>query len=81
VKFGLKNPKESLAYVKSYARELSDDVIYQHVDLYVNEFSVDLGDKGKKAIRFLFEKGEERELFNLKNDNIFLENEYSNKKT
>jgi 1,4-dihydroxy-6-naphthoate synthase len=77
----MKNPDESMAYVRSYARELSQDVIYQHIDLYVNDFSIDLGSKGKRAIRLLFEKGEEKELFNLKNDNIFLGNENNNEKT
>ncbi|MGC9342057.1 MAG: 1,4-dihydroxy-6-naphthoate synthase [Bacteroidales bacterium] len=71
VKFAFDRPGESRSYIKSYARELSDNVIYQHIDLYVNDFSVDLGEKGKKAIELLFEKGEERGLFKLKNDSIF----------
>lgn len=73
VNYGLKNPKESIGYVKNYARELSDEVIYRHIDLYVNEFSTDLGKKGKDAIRLLFKKGEERGLFKMKSNSIFVE--------
>ena len=30
--------------------------MYRHIDLYVNEFSVDLGPEGRRAIRLLFDK-------------------------
>lgn len=73
VKFALSDPGDSKSYVKSYARELSDHVIAQHIHLYVNDFSVNLGEKGKRAISILFTKGEERNLFTLKNNSIFID--------
>ena len=42
-------------YVKSHSQEMSEDVMRQHIDLYVNNFSIDLGVEGKKAITTLFE--------------------------
>jgi len=51
-----KHPKETYPYVKKYAQELDDEVIRQHIDLYVNEFSVDLGDEGKNAVQELFKR-------------------------
>ena len=42
-------------YVKSHSQEMSEDVMRQHIDLYVNNFSLDLGDEGKKAIESLHE--------------------------
>ena len=42
-------------YVKQHSQELSEDVMRQHIDLYVNNFSIDLGVEGKKAITILFE--------------------------
>lgn len=40
-------------YVRHHAQEMSEDVMRQHIDLYVNEFSLDLGVTGKNAIRKL----------------------------
>ena len=41
-------------YVKQHSQEMSADVMLQHIDLYVNNFSLDLGEKGKKAIEVLY---------------------------
>ena len=30
--------------------------MYKHIDLYVNEFSVDLGKEGRRAVELLFER-------------------------
>jgi 1,4-dihydroxy-6-naphthoate synthase len=40
----------SRAYVRAHAQELSDDVCDRHIALYVNEFSLDIGDEGERAI-------------------------------
>ena len=42
--------------MQKYAQEFSDDVLYQHVDLYVNEMTIDLGDAGSEALRLLSQK-------------------------
>ena len=72
VKFAFANRLTSLAYIKQHAQELDDAVINQHVDLYVNEFSIDLGEKGRSAINLLFHKGDEAGLFELKDNKIFV---------
>ncbi len=40
-------------YVKQHAQEMSEDVMRQHIDLYVNDFSLDLGADGETAVRKL----------------------------
>lgn len=40
-------------YIRSHAQEMSEDVMRQHIDLYVNNFSVDLGEMGKAAVEEL----------------------------
>ncbi|AOM84191.1 1,4-dihydroxy-6-naphthoate synthase [Salisediminibacterium beveridgei] len=50
VKYAFDNPDASAAYVMAHAQEMSEDVQKQHIDLYVNEFSLDLGDIGFKAV-------------------------------
>lgn len=59
VQFAFENPNESEAYVKANAQEMDDKVIQQHIKLYVNEFSIDLGEVGLNAINLLFEKGKQ----------------------
>ena len=46
----------SLPYVRAHAQEMSEAVMYQHIDLYVNDFSVDLGAEGRRAVEVLFER-------------------------
>ena len=50
IKYAFANPEASSNYVKSHAQEMSDDVRKKHIQLYVNEFSLDLGVKGRAAI-------------------------------
>jgi 1,4-dihydroxy-6-naphthoate synthase len=35
---------------------MSEKVMYQHIDLYVNEYSVDLGAEGRRAVQLLFDR-------------------------
>lgn len=43
-------------YVKCHAQAMSEEVMRQHIQLYVNHFSLDLGEEGKKAIDVLREE-------------------------
>jgi 1,4-dihydroxy-6-naphthoate synthase len=56
VEYAFANRAASLPYVRAHAQEMRDDVMYKHIDLYVNEYSVDLGVEGERAVRLLFEK-------------------------
>lgn len=42
-------------YVKQHSQEMSDEVMRQHIDLYVNDYSLSLGEEGKLAIKTLFD--------------------------
>jgi 1,4-dihydroxy-6-naphthoate synthase len=55
VEYALKYPNASLAYVRAHAQEMQDEVMQQHIQLYVNHYTADLGKKGKKAVAMLFE--------------------------
>jgi len=56
VEYAFAHRTASLAYVREHAQEMSDEVMYQHIDLYVNDYSVDLGADGRRAVELLFEK-------------------------
>ena len=47
--------KELTGYVKKHSQEMSEDVMRKHIDLYVNNYSLALGDEGKSAIIKLLE--------------------------
>ena len=50
------NPAMAYDYIKTHAQELDEDVIQQHIELYVNDFSKSIGKKGEAAITTFFEK-------------------------
>lgn len=52
-------PEAGMPYVRSHARELDDRVIRSHIDLYVNEHSLDLGEDGLAAVREFLSRGRE----------------------
>ncbi len=55
VRYAFTNPLVSMPYIKEHAQELDDDVIRRHIELYVNDFSVSLGETGRQAVRKLEE--------------------------
>lgn len=54
--------EETLPYLKAHAQELSEEVIWAHVSTYVNEFSLDVGEEGERAVAKLFAEAEARGL-------------------
>jgi len=54
IEFAFNNPKSSISFMKQYAQEMNDDVMQQHIQLYVNNFSFNLGNEGRKAINTLY---------------------------
>jgi 1,4-dihydroxy-6-naphthoate synthase len=56
VEYAFAHRSASLPYVRAHAQEMSEDVMYKHIDLYVNEFSVDLGAEGRRAVQTLFDR-------------------------
>ena len=56
VEYAFANRTASLPYVRAHAQEMSEEVMYKHIDLYVNQFSVDLGPEGRRAVTTLFDR-------------------------
>lgn len=56
IEFAFENRASSRAYIKANAQEMDDDVIQKHIELYVNEYSIDLGKKGTVAVQQLFDE-------------------------
>jgi len=58
-----RNPGLCRPYIKQYAQELEDSVINDHIGLYVNSFSEDLGTEGLAAIEFFLKNGRRAKIF------------------
>jgi 1,4-dihydroxy-6-naphthoate synthase len=56
VEEAMNHPAFAMPYVKEHAQEMDDEVCKQHIALYVNEYSVSMGEKGRNAIRAFFDK-------------------------
>lgn len=56
IHYGLKHRGETLKTMKRYAQELSDDVLFAHVDTYVNQWTVELGNLGERALETLADR-------------------------
>ena len=46
-------PAAALPFMREHAREMDEEVLWQHVNMFVNDFSVNLGDVGNRAVREL----------------------------
>ena len=57
------HPEMGWGYIQEHARELEPEVMRSHIALYVNNFSVDLGEEGRAAIRELFRRAGDSDLF------------------
>ena len=53
--FAFENPAESLGFVKQHAQEMDAEVMQKHINLYVNDYSLSLGEKGRAAIQYMYE--------------------------
>ena len=53
IEYAFANPQASRGYVKEHARELEDEVIDKHIAMFVNDFSLSLGDEGRRAVEML----------------------------
>jgi 1,4-dihydroxy-6-naphthoate synthase len=72
VEYAFANPESSKEFVKKHAQEMSEEVIYKHINLYVNKYSVDLGAEGKRAVKLLFDKAVELNLIDKIEEELFV---------
>ncbi|PNY80286.1 1,4-dihydroxy-6-naphthoate synthase [Deinococcus koreensis] len=47
------HPEAARSYIREHALEMSDEVMQAHIDLYVNDFSLDVGPEGERAVKEL----------------------------
>lgn len=62
VEYAFANPESCMDYVRRHAQEMDEVVMKKHIALYVNSFSIDLGETGRQAVELLFQKAVEHKL-------------------
>jgi 1,4-dihydroxy-6-naphthoate synthase len=56
-------PESAMPYIRQHAQELDETVIRDHIGLYVNPFSLDLGEEGVAAVREFLKRGRQLDVF------------------
>ncbi|MBC7567258.1 MAG: 1,4-dihydroxy-6-naphthoate synthase [Pedobacter sp.] len=72
VEYAFANPKSCLDFIKSNAQEMNEEVMYKHIDLYVNDYSINLGMEGRKAINVMFKMAAQKGIIAPLKTDIFL---------
>ncbi len=74
-----RHPERSRIYIKAHAQEIDDQVIADHIGLYVNDYSLDLRADGRAAVREFLRRGQAAGLFpgdNARHASIFSQNHF-----
>jgi 1,4-dihydroxy-6-naphthoate synthase len=72
VQFAFDKPKSGIDFIRQHSQEMSEEVMYKHIDLYVNNYTLDLGEAGKKSVETLFKKAQELGLIAAIEKDLFL---------
>jgi 1,4-dihydroxy-6-naphthoate synthase len=72
IEYARADPSASVDFIRSHAREIDSKVTKDHISLYVNEFSLSLGQEGKAAIAHLYSVAHERKVIGAMPERIFL---------
>jgi 1,4-dihydroxy-6-naphthoate synthase len=72
IEYAYRDSSASYDFVSSNAREMDSTVMNNHIKLYVNDFTIDLGEKGRNAIRELYSIAEGKNVIPHLPERIFL---------
>jgi 1,4-dihydroxy-6-naphthoate synthase len=72
LEYAYANTADVMPYVKAHAQEMNEEVMKKHIDLYVNQYSLDLGETGTNAVELLFNKALETGLIKDKVDPVII---------
>ncbi len=73
IEYAYKNPESPLEYMQCNAQEMNKEVMMQHVELYVNKYSIDLGEEGKGAITQMFNLAQEKGIIPKISNKLFVD--------
>lgn len=66
------NPAMAAGYIREHSQEMSEEVCAAHINLYVNDFSAELGEEGERAIAILLRRAEDAGIIPASNAPLFM---------
>ena len=72
VRYAYAHRAEAQPYIAAHAQEMSERVMQQHIDLYVNDLSLEVGAVGERAVRELYRRAQARGLVPVARDPLFV---------
>lgn len=72
VEYAFAHPEASREFVKAHAQEMDEEVMQKHISLYVNQYSIDLGELGKTAVQLMINKAKGIGLINQYNNDLIV---------
>jgi 1,4-dihydroxy-6-naphthoate synthase len=72
VEYAFAHPKSGLDFIKEHAQAMEESVMYKHIELYVNQYSINLSAEGRKAIDTLFTLAQERNIIPAIQENLYI---------
>lgn len=72
IEYANAHPMDSYAFIHEHAQAIEDDVLRKHIALFVNDFSLSLGEQGRKAVETLYRRAYEVGILSSKPSQIFL---------
>lgn len=72
VEYAFANPEAVMPFVREHSQSMEDAVMQAHIDLYVTDYTVDLGEKGRDAVLRMFRIAAEKGVISDYEKNIFI---------
>jgi 1,4-dihydroxy-6-naphthoate synthase len=72
VEFAFAHPKSGIDFIRQHAQAMEESVMYKHIELYVNKYSINLGEEGRKAVDTLFKLAQERKIIPAIQENLYI---------
>jgi len=73
VEYAFANPADVMPFVRQHAQSMEDSVMQAHIDLYVNQFTIDLGTEGRAAVLEMFRIAREKGVIPGIREEIFID--------
>ncbi|PWS32830.1 menaquinone biosynthesis family protein [Pedobacter paludis] len=72
VEYAFAHPKSGIEFIREHAQAMDEAVMYKHIELYVNKYSINLGVEGRKAIDTLFNLAQEKGIIPALQKNLYI---------
>jgi len=72
VEYAFAHPKSGIEFIREHAQAMDEAVMYKHIELYVNKYSINLGEEGRKAIDTLFNLAQEKGIIPALQKNLYI---------